>query len=77
MVGGFLAALAAAVPRLKEMSLAHVPVNLVVVGLYAVNLWLRLGERPDSSLAITLSVTGVSILAVSCWLGGASSASRA
>jgi uncharacterized membrane protein len=69
MVGGFLAALAAAVPRLKELSLAHVPVNLVVVSLYAVNLWLRLGDAPNTGPAIALSAIGVSILAVSSWLG--------
>jgi uncharacterized membrane protein len=71
MVGGFAAALAAAVPRLKEFGLAHVPVNLIVVSLYAVNLWLRLGDLPKTGLAIALSVIGVSILAVSSWLGGA------
>jgi uncharacterized membrane protein len=71
MMGGFVAALAAAVPRLKEFGLAHVPVNLIVVSLYAVNLWLRLGDPPNTGLAIALSVIGVSILAVSSWLGGA------
>jgi uncharacterized membrane protein len=72
MVGGFAAALAAAVPRLKEFGLAHVPVNLIVVSLYAVNLWLRLGDAPKTGLAIALSVTGLAILAVTSWLGGAS-----
>jgi uncharacterized membrane protein len=71
MVGGFIAALAAAVPRLKELSLAHVPVNLIVVSLYAVNVWLRLGDTPNTGLAIALSVIGVSLLAVSSWLGTA------
>jgi uncharacterized membrane protein len=71
MVGGFAAALAAAVPRLREFGLAHVPVNLIVVSLYALNLWLRLGDLPKTGLAIALSVIGVSILAVSSWLGGA------
>ena len=70
MVGGFAAALAAVVPRFKEFGLAHVPVNLIVVSLYAVNLWLRLGDAPNTGLAIALSVIGVSILAVSSWLGG-------
>ena len=71
MVGGFAAVLAAVVPRLKEFGLAHVPVNLIVVSLYAVNLWLRLGDAPNTGAAIALSVIGVSILAVSSWLGGA------
>ena len=70
MVGGFAAALAAVVPRFKEFGLAHVPVNLIVVSLYAVNLWLRLGDAPNTGAAIALSVIGVGILAVSRWLGG-------
>jgi flagellar biosynthesis protein FliQ len=71
MVGGFVVALAAAVPRFKEFGLAHVPVNLIVTSLYALNLWLRLGDAPNTGVAIALSVTGVGLLAVSSWLGGA------
>jgi uncharacterized membrane protein len=71
MVGGFAAALAAAVPRFKEFGLAHVPVSLIVVSLYAVNLWLRLGDAPNTGFAIVLSVIGVGLLALSSWLGGA------
>jgi uncharacterized membrane protein len=71
MVGGFAAALAAVVPRFKEFGLAHVPVNLIVVSLYAVNLWLRLGDAPNTGFAIVLSVIGVGLLALSSWLGGA------
>ena len=71
MAGGFVVALAAAVPRFKEFGLAHVPVNLIVTSLYALNLWLRLGDAPNMGVAIALSVTGVGLLAVSSWLGGA------
>ena len=74
MVGGFVAALAAAVPRFKEIKetgLAQVPVHVIVVGLYAASLGLRLGEAPNTGLAIVLSVMGVSILAVLSWLAGA------
>ena len=71
MVGGFVVALAAAVPRFKELGLAHVPVNLIVTSLYALNLWLRLGDAPNTGVAIALSVTGIGLLAVSSWLGGA------
>jgi hypothetical protein len=59
------------VPRFKEFGLAHVPVNLIVVSLYAVNLWLRLGDAPNTGFAIVLSVIGVGLLALSSWLGGA------
>jgi uncharacterized membrane protein len=72
LVGGLVVALAAALPRLKEFGLARVPVNLVVVSLYALNLSLRLGDAPNAGVAIALSVIGVSILAVSSWLAGAS-----
>jgi uncharacterized membrane protein len=71
MVGGFAAALAMVVPRFKEFGLAHVPVNLIVVSLYAVNLWLRLGDSPNTGFAIVLSVIGVGLLALSSWLGRA------
>ena len=71
LVGGVVAALAALVPRFKEFGLAHVPVNLIVVSLYAVNLWLRLGDSPNTGFAIVLSVIGVGLLVLSSWLGGA------
>ena len=73
MVGGFVAALALAVPRFREISeigLTRVPVHLIVVSLYAASLGLRLGEAPNTGLAIVLSAMGVSILAVLSWLGG-------
>lgn len=69
LVGGFVVALAAALPQLGKFGFAHVPVDLVVVSLYAVNLWIRLGDAPRTGVAIALSVIGVGILAVS-WLGG-------
>ena len=74
MVGGFVAALAAAVPRFKEIKetgLAQVPVHVIVVSLYVASLGLRLGEAPNTGLAIVLSAMGLSILAVLSWLGGA------
>ena len=73
MVGGFVAALAFAVPRLREINeigLGLMPVYLIVVSLYLASLGLRLGEAPIIGLAIVLSVMGVSILAVLSWLGG-------
>ena len=73
MAGGFVAALALAVPRFREISeigLTRVPVHLIVVSLYAASLGLRLGEAPNIGLAIVLSAMGVSILAVLSWLGG-------
>ena len=44
---------------------------MIVVSLYAASLGLRLGEAPNTGLAIVLSAMGVSILAVLSWLAGA------
>ena len=64
MVGGFVAAFTAvALPGF----VAHMNVTLVIVALYAVNLWLRLGD-PNLAIAIALSVIGVGMLAASSWL---------
>jgi hypothetical protein len=64
MVGGFIGALTAvALPGF----IVHMNVTLIVVALYAVNIWLRLGD-PNPAMAIALSVTGVGMLAVSSWL---------
>ncbi len=67
MVGGFVGAFTAvALPGF----VAQMNVSLVVLALYAVNIWLRLGD-PHLAMAITLSVIGVGVLATSSWLGGA------
>lgn len=64
MIGGFVGALGAlTLPGF----VAHMNVALVVVALYAVNIWLRLGD-PHLAMAITLSVTGVGVLALSSWV---------
>src|SRR5687768_18539789 len=57
MVGGFIGAFTAlALPGF----VARMNVTLIVVGLYAVNIWLRLGN-PNLALALTLSVISVRI----------------
>ena len=64
MVGGFIGAFTAmALPGF----VARMNVTLVVVALYAVNIWLRLGD-PSLAIAIALSAIGVGLLAVSSWL---------
>jgi len=64
MIGGFLGALTLlTLPGF----VAHMNVALVVVALYAVNIWLRLGD-PHLTMAIALSLTGVGMLAVSSWV---------
>jgi len=67
MVGGFIGAFTAlALPGF----VTHMNLTLVVVALYAVNIWLRLGDPASLALAITLSVTGVGMLALSSGLDG-------
>ena len=83
MVGGFVGALAAAVPGLidllyykggappvKKIALTHMTINLTAVVLYGVNIWLRASGQENMTLPVLLSVMGVCSIAVSGWLGG-------
>jgi uncharacterized membrane protein len=87
MVGGFIGALCAAVPGLidliyykggaapvKKIALTHMTINLIVVALYAINIWLPAGEPSVKSASmntpVLLSILGVALLCVSGWLGG-------
>jgi uncharacterized membrane protein len=78
MAGGIVTALIAAIPgfidllsftdaRLKRIGVIHMIVNLVVVGLYVINLALRPSE---SNVPLLLSVIGVVLLFAAGWLGG-------
>src|SRR5262245_2203850 len=78
LVGGILGALVAAVPgfidmlslprALKRIALAHMAINLTVVGLYVWNAYLR--KHGGMDVAVWLSAFAVALLAVSGWLGG-------
>jgi len=81
MLGGVIGALLAAVPgfidwlslkepRVKSIGLWHMVINLIVVGLFGFNLWLRTGSSPDARLPFALSVISVVLLGISGWLGG-------
>jgi uncharacterized membrane protein len=81
MAGGVVGALLAAVPGLvdllsirdpktRRIGLAHMTINLVVVGLYVVNLFIRGRQSYSSAAAIALSAAGIALLSVSGWLGG-------
>jgi uncharacterized membrane protein len=81
MAGGIVGALLAAVPGLidllairdlksRRIGIVHMVVNLIVVGLYAVNLYLRSQPEHSANVAIALSVLGVGLLTLSGWLGG-------
>jgi uncharacterized membrane protein len=82
MGGGFIGALAAAIPGLIDLlsltdrdirrtALWHMTINLVVVAIYAVNLWLRTVAGGDNrGTPLVLSLVTVALLFVSGWLGG-------
>lgn len=64
MAGGFVCAFTAVtLPGI----VAHMNVALALVALYAVNMWLRVGD-PYTAIAIGLSAIGVTMLAISRWL---------
>jgi uncharacterized membrane protein len=80
MGGGIVGALLAAVPGLIDLlslpegprrtAIAHMVINLTVVGLYAVNFWMRSGAPENPGRLIWLSVVAIALLVVSGWLGG-------
>jgi uncharacterized membrane protein len=81
MVGGIIGALAAAVPGLvdyltiadrqvRRIGTTHMGLNLIVVALYAVNLYLRGRSIPEATTPVWLSVAAIALLVVSGWLGG-------
>jgi uncharacterized membrane protein len=81
MAGGLVGALLAAIPGLidllsirdpqvKKVGLTHMTLNLIVVVLYAINLWLRLATGSGTGLPMVLSIVAVLMLGISGWLGG-------
>jgi len=79
MIGGIAGALVAAIPGiidmlslqggLRRIALTHMAINLTVVGLYAVNVWMRT-RGGDPGTTLLLSVLAIALLLVSGWLGG-------
>ena len=57
-------------PRHRVLATRHLALNLVVVTLYAINLWLRSADPPAFELAMGLSLLGMGLIAVSGWIGG-------
>ena len=83
MIGGIVGALCAAVfgfvdllslpaGHTKKVGVAHMAINLLVVGLFICNAWLR-HDNPAagaSGAPFLLSLAGIGLLVVSGWLGG-------
>ena len=86
MAGGFVGALAAAIPGLvdllslppggiKSTAIKHMSINLTVVAHYAINLWLRAGiegygTARGFAVPEWLSLIAIGLLLISGWLGG-------
>jgi uncharacterized membrane protein len=85
MLLGVITALVAAMPGFvdytdirrdhpgKDAATAHMMLNLMVVAIYAANLWMRapmLTEPKISLVPLMLSIVGVGVLCVSGYLGG-------
>ena len=81
MVGGLLTALVAAVPglidyativdrKVRRIATFHMALNLVVVAMYAVNVWMRSRTLPEDATPVWLSAGTLVLLSVAGWLGG-------
>jgi uncharacterized membrane protein len=81
MLGGPIGVLLAAIPGLIDMfsitdpkvgkiAWNHMLLNLVLVGVFELNLWLRMVGEAGAFVPILLSFVGILILAFSGWLGG-------
>jgi uncharacterized membrane protein len=75
--------LAAAIPGLidllslpaepRKTAIMHMSINLTVVGLFAINAWLRYSAGDagaGSSTSVWLSLFAIGLLPISGWLGG-------
>ena len=81
MAGGLIGAVLAAVPgffdmfsisdkKVGKIAWNHMILNLIAVVIFAIDFYLRLGNRPGAIFPIFMSVAGVLFIAVSGWLGG-------
>ena len=80
MIGGLIGAVIAAIPGFidmlslrgapKKLALTHMAINLTVVLIFAVDIGMRIGGSEVAGLPLALSVVGITLLAVSGWLGG-------
>jgi uncharacterized membrane protein len=85
IAAGIAGALLAAVPGLidysglvgaaRRIATWHLAMNLALVGLFALNLWLRTGPGqavigPGMGIPLALTIAGVALMFASGWLGG-------
>jgi|SRR5581483_9397223 len=80
MIGGTVGALVAAIPGLIDylslkdpkavrIATVHLTLNLIIVGLFVVNLVLRTTGYPPTTVPLVLSAVGVGLLLFSGWFG--------
>ena len=55
-------------PRVKTIGITHMILNLVAVGVFGVDLWLRTSNG-RAGVAVILSAVGICLIGVSGWLG--------
>lgn len=80
IVGGVVGALLAAVPGLvdllslpagpKRAAALHMSINLAIVGIYLINVGMRVANPEGLEAPVWLSVVAIALLGVSGWLGG-------
>ncbi len=80
MGGGIIGALLAAVPGFidflsltgipKKVATVHMILNLILVVLFIINFFVRMGGTPILSGPFYLSIVGIVLLTISGWLGG-------
>jgi uncharacterized membrane protein len=81
MVAGTIAALLAAPfglldflsirdPRTRQLGATHLALNLVILAMFAADIWLRTQTGTSAGLPVVISLVAVSLLVVSGWLGG-------
>jgi uncharacterized membrane protein len=85
IAAGIAGALLAALPGLidytalrgpvRRIATWHLVMNLTLVGLFALNLWLRTSSGraiigPGMGIPLTLTIVGVALMFASGWLGG-------
>jgi uncharacterized membrane protein len=81
-IGGIVGAAAAAIPGLvdavslppdiRSTAIKHGVLNVVILGLFVVNVWMRLqsGTSGRFDTPVLLSIVAIALLLVSGWLGG-------
>jgi uncharacterized membrane protein len=82
IAGGIIGALLAAIPgfidylalvdsQVKKIATTHMVLNLTVTALFIFNLGIRYNTSTTSNaLGVALSIIGITLLAISGWLGG-------